>query len=294
MDTELAIVIPAYKPEFLEAALESIAAQTDSRFRLYVGDDAAPAAVGEICEKYRESANLSYTRFDENLGGKCLVSQWNRCVDLCSEPWIWLFSDDDVMEPECVARFYESMEKHGHEYSLFRFNTMTINEAGEVTVRHSSPLGCETKMVREWLRVSCRTARGGNQILDVNVLEAAGVKKYEIFDFKREGVASLVLPIRHPIEAKIRFLWSQWGARTLTISYPQGAPVPKVQFDRAPPGGATSGSQSTRTSARKPCVYCTNQPQRDEARDRGLPCCAPGIQCAEKLGCISRGICCMR
>jgi len=168
------------------------------------------------------------------------------------------------------------------------------NEAGEVTVRHSSPLGCETKMVREWLRVSCRTARGGNQISDVSVLEASGVKKYEIFTFKREGVASIVLPIRHPIEAKVRFLWSQWGARTLTISYPQGAPAPKIHFDRTAPGGATAGSQGTSARAAKPCVYCTNQAQEAEARDRGLPCCAAGIQCAEKLGCISRGICCMR
>ena len=43
---------------------------------------------------------------------------------------------------------------------------------GEVSVRNSSSLGCETKMVREWLRVTCRTLTKDNAPLGVQVIAA--------------------------------------------------------------------------------------------------------------------------
>lgn len=38
----LAIVIPYYKITFFEDTLESLAHQTDKRFKVYIGDDASP------------------------------------------------------------------------------------------------------------------------------------------------------------------------------------------------------------------------------------------------------------
>ena len=100
----LAIVIPAYKSTFLAAALDSIAAQTCKDFILYIGDDCSPNNLGEIVDGYRDKINLVYKRFDTNLGGKDLVAQWERCIDMTQgEDWLWLFSDDDVMEKNCVT-----------------------------------------------------------------------------------------------------------------------------------------------------------------------------------------------
>jgi glycosyltransferase involved in cell wall biosynthesis len=42
---ELAIIVPAFRVRFLERTLQSLAAQTDRRFRVYVGDDASPEPV---------------------------------------------------------------------------------------------------------------------------------------------------------------------------------------------------------------------------------------------------------
>ena len=100
----LAIIIPAYKATFLPAALDSIAMQTCKDFTLYVGDDCSPEPIGSIVEQYRDKIDLVYQRFDTNLGSKDLVAQWERCIAMSrDEPYIWLFSDDDVMEPNCVA-----------------------------------------------------------------------------------------------------------------------------------------------------------------------------------------------
>ena len=98
MNNQLSIVIPAYKATFLPAALDSIAAQTCQNFTLYIGDDNSPHNLENIVNRYKDEINLVYHRFDANLGGNDLVAQWERCISLTQgEPYIWLFSDDDVM-----------------------------------------------------------------------------------------------------------------------------------------------------------------------------------------------------
>lgn len=124
----LAIVIPAYKATFLAAALDSIAAQTCQDFTLYIGDDCSPNNLGEIVDRYRDKINLVYRRFDTNMGGKDLVAQWERCIDMSQgEEWIWLFSDDDVMEKNCVEEFYKLPEEVRRNY-VVHFNVITIDE----------------------------------------------------------------------------------------------------------------------------------------------------------------------
>lgn len=134
MTHRLAIIIPAYKATFLPAALESIAAQTCKDFTLYIGDDCSPEPIGSIVEQYRDKIDLVYQRFDSNLGGKDLVAQWERCIAMSKdEPYIWLFSDDDVMEPDCVAQLFRVIDTMQGIYNLYHFDVKEINEEGEVT-----------------------------------------------------------------------------------------------------------------------------------------------------------------
>jgi len=126
----LAIVIPAYKPDFFRAALESVAAQTDRRFRVYVGDDAGPTEIRRITEEVAASGvDLVYRRFDENLGRRSLTAHWNRCVALSTEPWVWLFSDDDLMPEGCVAAVHEEIARPSAP-SVLRFDTEVIDARG--------------------------------------------------------------------------------------------------------------------------------------------------------------------
>lgn len=130
----LAIIIPAYKATFLPAALNSIAAQTCQDFTLYVGDDCSPEPIGNIVEQYRDKIDLVYQRFDSNLGGKDLVAQWERCIAMSqNESYIWLFSDDDVMEPNCVETLLKQIEATKGAYDLYHFDVNEINYKGEFT-----------------------------------------------------------------------------------------------------------------------------------------------------------------
>ena len=143
----LAIVIPAYKATFLAAALDSIAAQTCQDFTLYIGDDCSPNKLEEIVDKYRDKINLVYKRFDTNLGGKDLVAQWERCIDLShEEEWIWIFSDDDIMQKNCVEEFYKTIRENP-EAGLLHFNINRLDDATkEVASLPVFPKYCSTKM----------------------------------------------------------------------------------------------------------------------------------------------------
>src|SRR5688572_6407941 len=122
--SQLAIVIPAYKEEFFDKALKSLANQTKKEFTIYIGDDNSPFDLKTIISKYENILNIKYTRFENNIGAKNLVNQWKRCIELTKgESWLWLFSDDDIADNECVERFFEQLESDKGRVDVYRFNT---------------------------------------------------------------------------------------------------------------------------------------------------------------------------
>ncbi|MBE7170982.1 MAG: glycosyltransferase [Williamsia sp.] len=126
---ELAIIIPAYKDAYLDKTLLSLASQTVRDFTVYVGDDNSPYDLESICDKYKSLFPLCYHRFTENIGGKDLVKQWERCVSLKEEEkWIWLFSDDDIAEAHCVESFFSALKTTNGQYDVYRFDTITIDQ----------------------------------------------------------------------------------------------------------------------------------------------------------------------
>lgn len=133
---QLAIIIPAYKVTFFRKAVASIAAQTCKDFTLYVGNDNSSDEIENICNEYSDKIDIRYHKFSENLGGHDLVAQWERCIDLSEgEPWIWLFSDDDMMSPDCVECFYEEI-RNGANFDIYHVNVDVVDEEDNI-IRHT-------------------------------------------------------------------------------------------------------------------------------------------------------------
>jgi glycosyltransferase involved in cell wall biosynthesis len=128
----LAIVIPAYKTRYLRDSLQSIANQTNRNFRLYIGDDCSPEPIEKIVREFSDKLKIEYHRFDKNFGSVSLAKQWKRCLHLSTEPWVWCFGDDDFMEPECVAAFFEALKNTEGSHDVYRFNTVWINGENEI------------------------------------------------------------------------------------------------------------------------------------------------------------------
>lgn len=123
---DLAIVIPAYRARYLDEALGSIAAQQARGFIVHVGDDASPEDLAAVCRRWEDKLPLRYRRFEQNVGARDLVAQWERCIALSDAPWIWLFSDDDVMEPGCVGAWRAAATANPRAV-LFHFNVVRID-----------------------------------------------------------------------------------------------------------------------------------------------------------------------
>ncbi len=107
----LAIIIPYYKMVYFEKTLKALAAQTDQRFHVYIGDDASPDDPNALLEKFTESFPMTYHRFENNLGGISLTGQWERCLALAgNEEWVTFLGDDDILQDNFVAAFYAHLD----------------------------------------------------------------------------------------------------------------------------------------------------------------------------------------
>lgn len=60
------------------------------------------------------------------MGSKSLTKQWERSIDLSTEEWIWLFSDDDIVDADCVDNFYKT-HMNNSTSKLFKFHTKKID-----------------------------------------------------------------------------------------------------------------------------------------------------------------------
>lgn len=129
---KLAIVIPAYKSNFLRETLVSLEKQTNKAFVLYIGDDNSPENLWEIVKDFTDTLCIKYRKFETNLGGKDLVAHWSRCIDMVEEEeWIWLFSDDDLLEHNCVSVFFDFIEKN-KQAALVHFPIKVIDNQGNI------------------------------------------------------------------------------------------------------------------------------------------------------------------
>jgi glycosyltransferase involved in cell wall biosynthesis len=129
----LAIVVPYFKLTFFEATLESLANQTDKRFKVYIGDDASPENPSSLLEQYKESINFKYKRFNNNIGSISLVKQWERCIEMSDdEEWVMILCDDDVLGENVVSEFYASIDEVKQQnINVIRYATAVINKHSE-------------------------------------------------------------------------------------------------------------------------------------------------------------------
>lgn len=132
----LAIVIPAFKAEFLDRALASLHDNDLERCRIYIADDGSPQPIAPIVDRWRQRLPLHYQRFDENLGSSSLVAHWNRSVRLSHEPWVWLPGDDDEFESGCVQAVLSRIDADARGDAapdLYRFNVVQIDANSAIT-----------------------------------------------------------------------------------------------------------------------------------------------------------------
>ena len=135
MKSNLAIVIPYYKIDFFKETLDSLANQTHKNFKVYIGNDASPNNPSELLSKYKNDFDFEYFVFQENLGGKSLVNQWHRCIDLAKEEeWLMLLCDDDTITANYVEAF------HNNKNEISSANVAVVRYASQVIDQNNNSL----------------------------------------------------------------------------------------------------------------------------------------------------------
>ncbi|WP_405325641.1 glycosyltransferase family 2 protein [Leeuwenhoekiella sp. LLG6367-2.1] len=118
----LAVVIPYYKIDFFEETIKSLVHQTCLDFKVYIGDDASENSPVQILSKYQQLLEITYHKFERNLGNKSLTGHWDRCIALSKkEPWIMLLGDDDYISSNYIEQWYNHLPRFEAKTNVVRF-----------------------------------------------------------------------------------------------------------------------------------------------------------------------------
>lgn len=176
----LAIVIPYYKLTFFEATLQSLASQTDKRFKVYIGNDASPENPTSLLDKFRDKLDFEYHRFEVNLGGTSLTKQWDRCIALsANEEWLMILGDDDVLGDNVVEEFYKQYSVFYDNVNVVRFSSKLIDySSGKISEVFTHPVWeSSSEFFQRKLKEKTRSS------LSEYVFSRSSYLKYKFCDF---------------------------------------------------------------------------------------------------------------
>lgn len=130
----LAVIIPYYKKTFFQETLRSLANQTNKNFSVYIGNDASPEDPLELIHQFSNELDITYRRFNVNLGQKCLPEHWDRCIDLAGkEEWLMILGDDDYLSNNFVEEFYKNLKDiKVLNLQVVRFASVIVNDLAKM------------------------------------------------------------------------------------------------------------------------------------------------------------------
>ena len=124
-------VLPAYKSEYLNVAIDSILQQTYIDFELIIVDDASPYHLESIVNQYNDN-RIVFHRNENNIGGKNLVSNWNKCIKYAKGEYVILASDDDIYSPFFLQQVDERIKDYP-DVDIIRSRVNRIDSDGIIT-----------------------------------------------------------------------------------------------------------------------------------------------------------------
>lgn len=167
-------LIPAWKSDYLEKALRSIASQTYKYFHVIISDDCSPYNILSLCKPFLADKRFEYRRNETNIGGKDLVKHWNLLLNLCETDYLIMAGDDDVYSHD----FLEKIDMKTQCYpncDLIRSRVRIINSQGTIIGReclyeeHVSQLGF---IAQSYINVNVKCI--GNYVFKTSALKAVG------------------------------------------------------------------------------------------------------------------------
>lgn len=112
----IGFAIPFFKgSDLLRQAIESVIAQRDPDWKLWVSDDGTDPGTQALVESYGD-ARICYSKNPSRLG---MVGNWNRCLELASTEHVTLLHADDTLRPNYVGAFHDGFKRFPQATLLF-------------------------------------------------------------------------------------------------------------------------------------------------------------------------------
>jgi len=136
----VSVVMPAFKPQYLDAALSSLAAQTHREIELVVCDDNPGKSVRRRIEAFAATAPFP-VRYHHNPERLRESRNGARGVALAQGHYIKFLYDDDVLRPDCIAAQVAVLHARP-EVALVTSRRRRIDSAGDVLpdTLHTAPI----------------------------------------------------------------------------------------------------------------------------------------------------------
>ncbi|HBO7420927.1 MULTISPECIES: glycosyltransferase [Pseudomonas aeruginosa group] len=127
--TLVSIVMPTYKFEYFEEALDSVLGQTYPELELIICDDSEDGRIAALVEEKRASAAfpIRYHRNDTRLGE---LGSTAKGIRLAEGEYVKFLHDDDVLQPDCVEALVGVMEREPNVV-LASSRRLRIDEEGQ-------------------------------------------------------------------------------------------------------------------------------------------------------------------
>ncbi len=125
----VSIVMPTYKLEYFEDALDSVLGQTYLALELIICDDSSDERIATLVEQKRASAAfpIRYFRNETRLGE---LGSTAKGIRLAEGEYVKFLHDDDVLLPECVEALVGAMEREPNVV-LASSRRLRIDEEGQ-------------------------------------------------------------------------------------------------------------------------------------------------------------------
>jgi glycosyltransferase involved in cell wall biosynthesis len=137
--TKVSIIAPTHnRSNFLKLAIESILRQDFFDFEIIVFDNASNDDTKIVVDGFVDP-RIKYFRNPQNVG---LLNNHNLALERCQGEFIHIFSDDDIMLPNCISSKVKILEDFPN-INVVHSDIMIINDEGIVTdTNHWANFSC--------------------------------------------------------------------------------------------------------------------------------------------------------
>ncbi len=164
MNPRISVIMPAYNAEkYIDEAMESLLAQSETNWELVVFDDASKDKTAKKLQDWAEKDNrIRPIFFSENVGSA--VAR-NRCIEAAKGRYLAFLDSDDRWHKEKLRRQTSFMEETGAVVSFTEYDR--INETGEVFQQAETlpdAVNYEMMLKRNWM--GCLTVMVDSQAFE--------------------------------------------------------------------------------------------------------------------------------